>query len=185
MTDMSEPKRKTKLSDPQKAFVVQRLACWDSPAEVSDALMREHGVKLAPQNCEAYDPTKYAGRNLSAKWRELFERTRGDFLANVEAIPEANRAVRIRALAHASRAFKARGDYRAQADMLERIAKEMGDVYSNRREVTGKNGGPLRLEVSDLTDAQLDARLMQLIGVAGLSDGTEEEGEGRGRSTRH
>lgn len=55
------------------------------------------------------------------------------------------------------------------ADMLERIAKEMGDVYSNRREVTGRGGRPMRY--SDLTDEQLDARIAQLLGTAGIAIG--------------
>lgn len=48
--------------------------------------------------------------------------------------------------------------------MLERIAKEMGNVHTNRREVSGHGGGPLRFDYSDLTDEQLDARIAQLLG---------------------
>ncbi|EAR23286.1 DUF2280 domain-containing protein [Nitrococcus mobilis] len=153
-----------KLTETQKEHLVQRLACFESPKEAADALNAEHGVRISPQGAERYDPTK-----------------RAEFLANLKAIPEANKAVRIRQLAHASRAFKAKGNYRDMADMLERIAKEVGDVYSNRREVTGRGGGPLRADYSDLTDEQLNARIVQLLGITGLPVLDEEKGSSTGR----
>lgn len=61
------------------------------------------------------------------------------------------------------------------ADMLERIAKEVGDV---RREVTGQGSGPLRMEYSELSDEQLDARIAQLLG-SGIATG--EGGGSAGR----
>lgn len=165
---MSNSKRRFKLAECEKAFVVQRLACFDTPGEVAAALRDEFGKGLRPQSVEAYDPTKRAGRNLSTRWRRLFERTRQSFLEEIEKhLPEANKAVRIGYLCHAARAYKGKGNYVAMADMLERIAKEMGNVHTNRREISGRDGKPI--EFGDLTNEQLDQRLEGLLRVMGLT----------------
>ena len=158
---------KGKLTEEQKAFVVQRLACWDTPSEASAALLEHHKVELTAQGCEAYDPNKRAGRNLAQKWRELFRQTRTAFLEHLEDhIPHANKAVRIRKLAKAADSFEVRGNYIAMADMLERIAKEQGNVHTNKREVTGKDGKPMQVEYTDMTDDQVNTRILQLLGDA-------------------
>lgn len=154
-----------KLLDEHKAFVVVRLACYDSPKEVAQALKGEYGIVLTPQGCEAYDPTKSAGRRLSEKWRALFKKTRDDFHANIERyVPEANRMVRVRHLANAASALKERGNYVGMADMLERIAKEIGNVHSNRREVSAPNGGPIQVEVNAADAADLRAEMNAILG---------------------
>ena len=171
---MTKPKkrRQTKrLTDVEKAFVVQELACFGSPKEVSEALMEEYGVQLAPQNIECYDPNKRAGQHLAKKWRVLFEHTRQAFLDHVEKrVPEAYKAVRVRHLAQAARAYKGQRNYMAMAGMLERIAKEMGDFHTNRREFTGRDRGPIKYsEVADMTDEQLDQELEQILTRSGLA----------------
>ena len=150
-----------KLHDVHRALVVEKLACFMSPKEAAEALSQEHGVSVAPQSAERYDPYKKAGSHIARKWRSLFDHTRHAFLDHVEnQIPESNKAVRVHELAIAARHFKARGNYIAMANMLERIAKEMGNLYSNRREFTGKDGGPIRYaEVSDMTSEQIEAEL--------------------------
>ncbi|MEQ9131085.1 MAG: DUF2280 domain-containing protein [Salinisphaeraceae bacterium] len=165
-------RKRGKLKDEHRHFVVQRLACFDTPKEVAEALRDEHGVEISPQSVEAYDPNKRAGRDLAQKWRDLFEKTRADFQDNLEKyVPEASKVVRVRHLAHAARAFKGRGNYVGMADMMERIAKEVGNVHTNRRELTGKDGGPIKTAHSDLTDDQLDERLAKIMGaLAGPSD---------------
>ena len=81
-------------------------------------------------------------------------------------IPESNKAVRVQELAIAARHFKARGNYIAMANMLERIAKEMGNVYSNRREFTGKDRGPIKYQdIETMTDEQIDQELKQILGI--------------------
>ncbi len=164
-------RQKKRLTDAEKAFVVQELACFGSPKEVSEALTEEYGVQLAPQNIEAYDPGKRAGQHLSKKWRVLFEHTRQAFLDQVEkCVPEVHKAVRIRHLAHAARAYKGQRNYMAMADMLERIAKEVGNVHTNRRELTGRDRGPIEYsESADMTDEQINQDLKQIFAQSGLA----------------
>lgn len=75
------------LKEPIKIFIVQSLACFDTPQQVADAVKQEFGVEILRQQVAAYDPTKPAGKNLSKKLTTLFNKTRADFQKNVYDIP--------------------------------------------------------------------------------------------------
>ncbi len=154
-------RRRNRLTDPQKRFIIDRLACFDSPKEVADAIKEEFGISISPQACEHYDPNKRAGHQLARHLAALFEDTRRRFLKYVDAhIPEANAAVRIHHLARAARAYKERGNYVAMANMLQIIAKERGGAFTNRRELTGRDRGPIKLlELDTMSEAQVDEEL--------------------------
>ena len=168
--------RANKLKDYHRAFLVRELACYASPKEAADALRTEYGIEIAPQSAQHYDATSHAGSKAAKKWIELFGVARKAFLDDVETrVPEAYKAVRIHELAKASRKFKKNGNYMAMADMFERIAKEVGSVHTNRREFTGKDRGPIKVEaVHDMTDEQIDAELERLWGIANGVDHGEE-----------
>ncbi|TCB76774.1 DUF2280 domain-containing protein [Acinetobacter sp. ANC 4177] len=51
------------LKEPVKMFIVQSLACFDTPQQVADAVMQRYGIEIDRRQCENYDPTKFAGRN--------------------------------------------------------------------------------------------------------------------------
>lgn len=87
-----------KFTREQQTYVVQALACFDSPAVVVAALKKEFGTAISPQAVECYEPTKKAGRNPSARWTALFEETRKTFLEDTASIAISHRAVRLRAL---------------------------------------------------------------------------------------
>lgn len=169
---------KPRVTEQQKAFLVQRLACYDSPREAAEALKAEHGIEMSPQSVEHYDPHKRAGASLADKWRELFEATRKAFLNDLEDhVPIANRAVRLREMQKAFNAHKGRGNWGGAMQVLEQAAKEVGDVHTNKRELTGKGGGPI--EFSELSDEQLNSRLDQMLGRLGVVSeaGASEGGE--------
>lgn len=86
------------LKEPVKIFIVQSLACFETPQQVADSVEEIYKIKIDRKQCHSYDPTKYAGRNLSKKLKDLFERTRKEFRANIYDIPLANKAVRLREL---------------------------------------------------------------------------------------
>ncbi|MFW1955868.1 DUF2280 domain-containing protein [Acinetobacter guillouiae] len=122
------------LKEPVKIFIVQSLACFDTPQQVADAVKQRFGIELERQQCENYDPTKYGGRNLSKKLRELFERTRKDFKENIEDIPIANKAFHFKELQQMY------GDYTKNKVMKAKILKQaqgliqMGDCPSGLSE---------------------------------------------------
>ena len=88
----------TGLSKEIKTFVVQALACFDSPSTVAGAVKAEFGETVSRQAIEVYDPTKRAGEKLSEVWRTLFAETRAAFIADTSEIGISHRAVRLRAL---------------------------------------------------------------------------------------
>ena len=50
------------LKEPVKIFIVQSLACFDTPQQVADAVKQRFGIEIDRRQCEAYDPTKQLGR---------------------------------------------------------------------------------------------------------------------------
>ena len=86
------------LREPVKIFIVQSLACFETPQQVADAVMQRYGIEIDRRQCENYDPTKFAGRNLSKKLKDLFERSRKEFRENIEDIAIANKAFRLNEL---------------------------------------------------------------------------------------
>lgn len=132
-----------KLTDEQRAFVVQSLACFDSPTTVAKAVKKEYGVDITAQAVEAYDPTKRAGDKLGKRWKDLFHATRDAFLKDTAAIGIAHRVVRLRRLQRAADKLEEAGNVMGMAAILEQAAKEEGGAYTNRRELTGQGGKPL------------------------------------------
>ncbi len=86
------------LKEPVKIFIVQSLACFETPQQVADAVQQRFGIEIDRRQCEGYDPTKFSGRNLSKKLTELFHQTRKDFRENIDDIAIANKAFRLREL---------------------------------------------------------------------------------------
>ena len=144
------------LRDEVKAFVVQALACFDTPSQVVAAVKVEYGLDVTRQQCEAYDPTKYVGRNLHLKWRTLFEDTRARFREQTAEIPIANRAYRLRAMNRFVERAETMKNIGLAMQILEQAAKETGDMYVNRakKEETGDEPViPTRIQV-DVVDAR-------------------------------
>ncbi|HFT4388495.1 TPA: DUF2280 domain-containing protein [Klebsiella pneumoniae] len=128
-----------------KAAIVQMLACYDTLSIVVDAIQKDYGIKVTPQQVESHDPTKVAGKGLAQKWVDLFNRTRDRFLNEISDIPIANKAYRLRVLQRMSTTAEGMKNLGMTAQLLEQAAKEVGDAYSNKQkvELTGKDGGPL------------------------------------------
>lgn len=135
-----------KLTEPIKMAIVQALACYDSPSEVAEAVKEEFRVTVTRQQVAGYDPTKASCKGMARKLRDVFDQTRKDFLANVSTIPIAQQAVRLRALQREYERAKARGNSAMVAQLLEQAAKECGGMMTNRRELTGKDGGPVQTQ---------------------------------------
>ena len=156
-----------KLKDHHRAFLIREFACFATPMEAADALRQEYGIEITPQSAQHYDATSGAGSRAAKKWHELFNISRAAFLEHVETrIPHAHKAVRIKKLAHAADAFEQNQNFMAMALMLEKIAREIGGAFTNRRELTGKGAGPIQFEdVNSMTDDEIDQELRRLLNV--------------------
>lgn len=133
------------LPDEVKTSIVQQLACFDPPSSVVKAIKEEFDLVVTPQQVEAYDPGKRAGRSLSEEYRSLFAATREAFLADTAAIGISHKVVRLRTLARLAEKAERVGNMALVASLLEQVAKECGDAFTNKRKVeaTGKDGAPL------------------------------------------
>lgn len=155
-----------KLSEPQKRFIVGRLACFYTPSEVVEQVKEELGVAVTRQQVMCYDPTCVNGRDLSQPLKDLFNEARKQFNDDITSIPIANRAYRLRKLQDLVQKNPRNADL--QARLLEQAAKETGGAFTNRRELTGKDGGPV--ETVTLTSAE-QKRLEELRAKANAPNG--------------
>ncbi|MFC2864361.1 DUF2280 domain-containing protein [Klebsiella quasipneumoniae] len=128
-----------------KAYIIQMLACYDTPSQVVEAVQKDFGIAITRQQVETHDPTKVSGKTLAKKWVDLFNITRDRFLNEISDIPIANKAYRLRVLQRMSTTAEGMKNLGMTAQLLEQAAKEVGDAYSNKQkvELTGKDGGPL------------------------------------------
>lgn len=121
------------LSNDVKAFIVQALACFDTPSQVVEAVQKEFSVTVTRQQVETHDPTKYSGKGLAKRWVALFEDTRKRFREETADIPIANRAYRLRALGRMAEKAENMRNLALTAQLYEQAAKECGDMYVNRK----------------------------------------------------
>ncbi|HFK9092527.1 DUF2280 domain-containing protein, partial [Acinetobacter baumannii] len=135
------------LKEPVKIFIVQALACRDTPQEVVEQVKQEFGVDISRSQCECYDPTKYSGRNLSKKFVELFESTREKFDKGLIDIPIANKYYRLKQY---QRQLEKTRNVKTALKILEQAAKDIGGQFTNRQEITGKDGGPVQTVNSEI-----------------------------------
>lgn len=128
-----------------KAFIIQMLACYDTPSQVVEAVQKDFGIAITRQQVETHDPTKVSGKTLAKKWVDLFNATRERFLNEISDIPIANKAYRLRVLQRMSTNAENMKNIGMTAQLLEQAAKEVGEAYTNRQKVehTGANGGPI------------------------------------------
>jgi hypothetical protein len=118
-----------------KAFIVTRLACFDSIPDVIRATREEFGVAVSRQQVQFYDPTGKAGERLGAKLKLLFKEQREKFLQGTSSIPIANKSVRLRTLQRLVTKAEERGNTALVAALLEQAAKEMGGMFTNRMKI--------------------------------------------------
>lgn len=147
------------LSDEVKTFVVQQLATFETPSEVSRAVKDEFGIEVSRQAVEAYDPNKRAGAALSEEYRQLFTATRETFLTDTAAIGVSHKVVRLRTLSRLIDTAEKRGNAVLVASLLEQVAKECGDAFTNKRQVDNQVSGSLYVGTKEQRDAAVGAAL--------------------------
>jgi hypothetical protein len=131
------------LKEPIKIFIVQSLACFDTPQQVADAVQQRFGIEIDRRQCEGYDPTKFSGRNLSKKLKDLFDRTRKDFKENVEDIPIANKAFHFKELQQMY------GDYTKNKVMKAKVLRQAQGL------IQMSNAGPSGLSEKEQIEIEM------------------------------
>ncbi|HGD3421919.1 TPA: DUF2280 domain-containing protein [Enterobacter hormaechei] len=129
-----------------KAFIVQSLACFDTPSQVVELVKKEFGLSITRQQVESHDPTKANGKGLAQKWVDMFNATRERFQNEISDIPIANKAYRLRVLDRMATRAEGMKNLALTAEIIEQAAKECGDAYTNKHkfEHSGPNGGAIQ-----------------------------------------
>jgi len=125
------------LKEPVKIFIVQSLACRDTPQEVAELVKQEFKISIDRVQVAAYDPTKAAGKNLSKKFVELFNKTRADFDSGLIDIPIANKHYRLKQ--YQKQLERNAKNTVMSLKILEQAAKDCGGQFTNKVESSIKN----------------------------------------------
>jgi len=151
------------LSTEVKAFIVQSLACYETPAKVIELVKEHFKVIVTRQQVSAYDPANAMAKSLSQKWVDLFNSTRTRFQTEISDIPIANKAYRLRTLDRMAANTEKMRNFALTAQLIEQAAKECGDAYTNKQKVehTGKDGGPI--ESATLTKDEYKAARREML----------------------
>jgi len=137
------------LKEPVKIFIVQALACRDTPQEVADLVKQEFDIEIDRMQCSSYDPTKVAGRNLSKKYVQLFNDTRQKFDEGLIDIPIASKYYRLKQY---QKQLEKTKNARTILKILEQAAKDVGGQFTNKTEVTSE---VTQTTVTQATDEQV------------------------------
>lgn len=134
------------LNQKHKLFIVRSLAQWNTPTETVELVQQEFGITISRQQCEAYDPTKRTGQNLSKALADEFHKTRDQFRKNTDEMPLANLAVRLRHYENLLNNPNNKRNPILQLTILKQVAEDVGGKYTNKTELTGAGGGPFQSE---------------------------------------
>jgi len=156
-----------RLTAEQRLYVIQRLACFESPTAVKNGLEQIFGVEVSRQLVESHDPTKVSGKKLAKPLRETFRQVRARFLRDLTDVPIAHRAYRLRELQRLFERDFDRGATAFAAQHLEQAAKEMGEIFTNRRVLT--SGDPVDELARALGVGKDD--MLRAVGLAELTAG--------------
>jgi len=137
------------LKEPVKIFIVQALACRDTPQEVADLVKQEFDIEIDRMQCSSYDPTKVAGRNLSKKYVQLFNDTRQKFDDGLIDIPIASKYYRLKQY---QKQLEKTKNAKTILKILEQAAKDAGGQFTNKTEVTSE---VTQTTVTQATDEQV------------------------------
>lgn len=140
MVEMARITKKVKL------FIVRMLAEFETPTQTSRSVKEVFSIDVTPQQCEAYDPTKRIGQDLSQELRDKFFEYRRIANQELEAIPIANMRYRLQLLQ--GLVDKYPNNPVLIPKWAEQAAKEMGGLYTNtsKTQLTGADGQPLNPE---------------------------------------
>lgn len=138
------------LNEEQKAFIVCSYATYLTAKQIAERFKIEFGFDPDIIQIRGWAPSRKNGCQ-SRKWKPLFDDTRARFLADMSQIPIANQATRLRALNDIMEQALEKRQPKLAMEALERAAKEMGGLYTNKRELGG-TVAHTHTEVPEMTD---------------------------------
>ena len=126
------------LTDKVKAFIVQGLATYNTPSQVVESVKEKFNIEVTRQQVECYDPTKYAGKDCSKKWKELFTITREKYQNDFSNVAISVKTYRLEMLQTMVEKAMKSGNMVLAADLLKQAAEDVGGKYTNQSKVDSK-----------------------------------------------
>lgn len=134
-----------RLTKKVKIFIVRMLAEFETPTQASKTIKEVFNLDVTPQQCEAYDPTKRIGQDLSQELRDLFFEYRRKANDELEAIPIANKRYRLQLLQNLVDAYP--NNPVLTPKFAEQAAKEMSAQQAVVAPSTPNNQAQTKAEV--------------------------------------
>ena len=151
------------LNTEQKVFIVTAYARFEGTAEIIRSFRERFAAELTHSQANHYNVIG-ASCNCAPKWKDLFYEERKRFLDNVDAIGIANKTVRIQRLEYLCSLALSRKNVKLAAELMEQAAKEMGEVFTNRREVKSD----VRSVTATMTTDQLRQEILKDLNTLGI-----------------
>lgn len=129
------------LTPEQKKFLVVRAAMFERGCDIIRDFDAEYGFEPAKEQVHRYQFKRKDKSQPNKELRALYDAARAAFLADVCAIPIANRAYRLQKLNdmfHTAIDANSLDGVEVAAKLVEQAAKEVGDVFTNKSKVEGK-----------------------------------------------
>jgi hypothetical protein len=122
------------LNDEQKAFIVRAYARFTGTTEICRLFQEEYNVELPSPRAAKYNcgGPSFTG---AKKWQQLFLAERKRFLESTQDIGIANKTYRMQELHKLCVIAIGRKNVKLAAELMEQAAKEMGEVFTNKREI--------------------------------------------------
>lgn len=136
-----------KLDPIHQIFIVQQLAMFERGVDVQEALKGEFDIEISLPAISWYNITN---PDLPKKFKQLFTKTRNDFLKDASKIPISHKSYRLKILNkqldHELSLKPILQNKKAQREILKQAAEESGDALTNKQkiELTGKDGEQLK-----------------------------------------
>jgi hypothetical protein len=130
------------LSSEHKRFIVESLACYDTPVMIQSALKERFGVDATLQQIGYYNPENAQGKKeLAEEWKTLHAQRRKDFKNEAESIPIALLSFRLRRLQRIVDNPKADKMPIIVKDALKQAAMDAGGMFQRKADESGDDGG--------------------------------------------
>jgi hypothetical protein len=122
-----------RLTDTQRAYVVKRLAAYDTLLSIVRGLKDEFGITIAFQSVAHYNAARPPDAKLAQRWKDLFWKTRKAFIAGTADTGFTDKPARIRQREAMMHAEWAAGRHKHANEILDSIAKDIGNAFRRTR----------------------------------------------------
>jgi len=162
------------LTEEQKEHIIDCLACRMPTWQIIEDFEARFDRKA---------PSRQTIRDYRERYAEEILRRRETWRQNVTeaGIPFVLQFERIRQYSHFAMIELRRRRYEEARKHMHEIALELGDL-KERRELTGRDGGPIDFRIADMPDAELDREIAGRLAAA-AGQGNENDDPGAAQKT--